>query len=128
MVKTVSAEDFANELVRMIKEYTEDVTQAIEKETESTANKVLQEAKNLAPKRTGEYARNFGKTKKKLSSGLECYVWNKKHYSRVHLLEFGHAKVGGGRVAARPHLRPAHDKYVDGYLNNIRQIIKKGGG
>lgn len=128
MVKTVSAEDFANELVRMIKEYTEDVTQAIEKETESTANKVLQEAKNLAPKRTGEYARSFGKTKKRLSSGLECYVWNKKHYRRVHLLEFGHAKVGGGRVAARPHLRPAHDKYIDGYLNNIRQIIKRGGG
>lgn len=128
MVKTVSAEDFANELVRMIKEYTEDVTQAIEKETESTADKILKETKNLAPKRTGEYARSFGKTKKKLSSGLECYVWNKKHYSRVHLLEFGHAKVGGGRVAARPHLRPAHDKYIDGYLNNIRQIIKRGGG
>ena len=128
MAKAVIPEQFAEEFMQILKEYTEDVTQAIEKETESTADKILKETKNLAPKRTGEYARSFGKTKKKLSSGLECYVWNKKHYRRVHLLEFGHAKRGGGRVAARPHLRPAHDKYIDGYLNNIRQIIKKGGG
>jgi len=128
MAKAVIPEQFAEEFMQILKEYTEDVTQAIEKETESTADKILKETKNLAPKRTGEYARSFGKTKKKLSSGLECYVWNKKHYRRVHLLEFGHAKRGGGRVAARPHLRPAHDKYIDGYLNNIRQIIKRGGG
>lgn len=128
MAKAVIPEQFAEEFMQILKEYTEDVTQAIEKETESTADKILKETKNLAPKRTGEYARSFGKTKKRLSSGLECYVWNKKHYRRVHLLEFGHAKRGGGRVAARPHLRPAHDKYIDGYLNNIRQIIKRGGG
>jgi len=46
----------------------------------------------------------------------------------VHLLEFGHAKKNGGRVAARPHLRPAYDRHVPEMEKRIKKIIKNGGG
>ena len=126
-MKKVNIDKLANELVQMIKAYTEDVVACIEKETESTADLILKDVVRNAPKKTGEYAKGFKKTKKKLAGGVKYYVWNKKHYRRVHLLEMGHAKVGGGRVAGKPHLRPAHDKYAKGYVSRVKNIIKKGG-
>ncbi|CCO08272.1 HK97 gp10 family phage protein [Desulforamulus hydrothermalis] len=123
----VSIDQLASAITRAVRDYTGDVKVGIEAEVKSTADKVLKEVKRLAPKRTGEYARTFVKTNKSLPGKQRYVVWNKKHYRRVHLLEFGHAKVDGGRVQAYPHLRPAHDKYTKEMLENIKQIIRSGG-
>ena len=129
MANLIDLDDFARTITDAVREYTEDVSEAIGNEVLSTADKVLREVKSLARKRSGEYARTFVKTDKSLAShGYRKYVvWNKKHYRRVHLLEFGHAKVGGGRVQAYPHMRPAHDKYADQMVDNIKEIIRNGG-
>lgn len=126
-MQKVNIDQLANEITQAIKEYTEDVSIGIEKETKSTADLILKDVVQNAPKKTGEYAKGFKKTKKKLAGGVQYYVWNKEHYRRVHLLEMGHAKVGGGRVAGRPHLRPAHDRHVEGYVSRVKSIIKSGG-
>lgn len=117
----------ANEMAKLIGEYTEGVAEGIGNEVLSTADKVLKDVKLLARKHTGEYAKTFIKTDKSLPGNRRYVVWNKKHYRRVHLLEYGHAKVGGGRVPAYPHLRPAHDKYADEMVDNIKRIIENGG-
>lgn len=127
MSKAVSVDNFADELVSQIKQYTDDVSKAIEEETERTANDILKQVKSLAPKRTGEYAKGFTKTKAKLKSGVNYTVWNKKHYRRVHLLELGHAKRGGGRVQGQPHMRPALENNINAYEKRIEKIIKEGG-
>lgn len=127
MTKNISLDQLASEITQAVKEYTEDVTWAINAEVETTADKVLAEVKNLSRKRTGEYAKAFVKTDKSLSGNRRYVIWNRKHYRRVHLLEFGHAKVGGGRVQAYPHLRPAHDKYAGELESNIKRIIRNGG-
>lgn len=123
----VGIDQLAAEIANAVREYTEDVTEGINKEVESAANKVLAEAKRLAPKRTGEYVKGFKKTDKSLSGKRQYVIWNKKYYRLVHLLEFGHAKVGGGRVQAYPHLRPAHDKFAGELPENIKRIIRNGG-
>jgi hypothetical protein len=117
----------ADELVSAIKEYTDDVAVSVRKTVDKTARKVLQETKVLAPKRTGEYAQGFGITKEDGYGTTKRIVWNKKHYRRVHLLEFGHAKVNGGRVPAYPHLRPAYDKHAANLSDEIKNIIRNGG-
>jgi len=122
-----NVDDFALAITNAVRDYTEDVGEAIANEVKSTADLILAEVKRLAPKRTGEYARTFTKTDKSLPGNRKYVVWNKKHYRRVHLLEFGHAKVGGGRVQAYPHMRPAHDKYADQMVDNIKEIIRNGG-
>ena len=117
----------ADELVSAIKEYTEDVEIGVRKAVDKTARAVLKEAQALAPKRTGEYAKTFTITKDDEYGVTRRIIWNKKHYRRVHLLEFGHAKVNGGRVRAYPHLRPAYDKYGAALPAELRRIIQNGG-
>jgi hypothetical protein len=123
----ISIDQLANEITSAVREYTEDVAKAVEKKVDEVANKVLKEAQALAPKRTGEYAKTFVKTKEGGYGEHRRIIWNKKHYRRVHLLEFGHAKVNGGRVPAYPHLRPAYDKHAVHLDDEIKQIIRNGG-
>jgi hypothetical protein len=123
----VPVNKLADAIVSAVREYTEDVTTAIDKKVESTADLVLADARALAPKKTGKYAKGFVKTDKSLPGNRRFVIWNHKYYRLVHLLEFGHAKVKGGRVDGKPHLIPAHQRHVDGMLSDIKQIIKNGG-
>lgn len=123
----ISIDQLAAEITKAVREYTEDVTEAIEQKVDEVADQVLKEVKSTAPKRTGKYRRGFVKTNRDGPGRVRRFVWNRRRYMLVHLLEFGHAKRGGGRVAGRPHLRPAYDKYVPKLIEEIRKIIKNGG-
>ena len=120
-------DQLAAEIVNAVREYTEDVSEAIDNEIKSTADLVLAEVKRLAPKDTGYYSKGFTKTDKSLPGNRRYVVWNKKYFRLVHLLEYGHAKVGGGRVQAYPHLDPAHRRHGLTMPDRIRRIIENGG-
>lgn len=124
MVDKVSVDNLADAIARAVSDYTEDVSAAIERKVEDVAQQVLRAAISAAPKRSGKYAKGFKVTR----DGSRRIIWNKKDYRRVHLLEFGHAKVNGGRVAAMPHLRPAYDRYGAQLPAHITRIIRNGGG
>lgn len=124
----ISIDDLASEIVKAVKNYTDDVSEAIADKVDEVAEEVRQEVERNAPKRTGKYAKGFKKAKRDRSGVTRRVIWNKKDYRRVHLLEFGHAKRGGGRVAGRPHLRPAYDKYGAKLPDHIKRIIRNGGG
>lgn len=113
----------ASELVNAVREYTEDVSAAIESKVDAVAEEIKADTVNNAPKRTGKYAKGFKVTKQ----DNKRIVWNKKNSRLVHLLEFGHAKVGGGRVSGKAHLRPAYDRYATRLPDDIKQIIRNGG-
>lgn len=123
----VNINDLANEITSAVREYTEDVSTSVAKKVDEVAKEVLKETKQMAPKRTGEYARTFKITKEDTFGSTKRIIWNRKHYRRVHLLEFGHAKVNGGRVQAFPHLRPAYDKHAANLDDEIKEIIRNGG-
>ena len=79
-----------------------------------------------APKRTGAYAKSWAvKTEKETAHSLEVVVHSKNRYQIAHLLEHGHAKRGGGRVAGIPHIAPAEEKAVKQLEEDI---MKKLGG
>ena len=119
--------NLAREILNAVKDYTDDVSEAIEKRVDEVAELVRADAHANAPKRTGKYAKGFKVTKQGSSGKARRVVWNKKNSRIVHLLEFGHAKRGGGRVAGRPHLRPAYDRHAANLPDDIKRIIRNGG-
>lgn len=127
MSKVVNTDELAVELSRAVKDYTDDVQEAVDKEVRSTATKVKREIKQDSPRDSGEYADGWSRKTSRKGGNTTVTIYNKEKPSLTHLLEFGHAKVNGGRVAGMPHIQPAYDKFVPIMEKNIEQIIKSGG-
>ena len=53
---------------------------------------------------------------------IKIVVHSKTRYRITHLLENGHAKRGGGRVAAKPHIAPA-EKVGEEQL--VKEVMRK---
>ena len=103
-----SIDDMTDEIMKGLTEYAELADSAMKKAVRKTAKTVKEEISANAPKRTGRYAKSWATKKTKENSHtLEMTVHSKDRYQIAHLLEHGHAKRNGGRVAARPHIAPA---------------------
>lgn len=131
MAKTVKVDGLAAAIASAVREYTEDVSEAIAEKVDQTADLVLADTKagGQYQDRTGNYRKGWKKTKADSTGVTRRIVWNKDEYRRVHLLEFGHAtRDGTGRVRAFPHLVPAYEKHGAALPDHIRRIIRNGGG
>ena len=61
------------------------------------------------------------------SNAIERAVHSKTRYQLTHLLEFGHAKRGGGRTRAFPHIAPAEQAGIEQLTRDIERDLQKGG-
>ena len=104
----VKIDQLAGTVMEGLKEYADVTTDLVKKCVEETSKEVKKEISDNAPKRTGKYKKSWA-TKKtaETSNSLTMTVHSKNRYQLAHLLENGHAKRGGGRVAAIPHIAPA---------------------
>ena len=100
----------ADEIMKGLTEYADLADTAMKKAVRKSATQVKNEISANAPKRTRAYAKSWtAKKTKENSHSLEMIVHSKDRYQLAHLLEKGHAKRGGGRVAGRPHIAPAEE-------------------
>jgi len=119
--------DLTIEIEKALREYTEEVEEAIAGVIEEDVEAAVKELKDASPKKTGEYARGWTAKKEMTDGGLKMTIYNKTKPQLTHLLEFGHAKRGGGRVAARPHIAPVEEKLIDQVTRDIEDAIRRGG-
>ena len=88
---------------------------------------VRKEIQSGAPVKSGKYKKSW--TVKKTAESatkLEVTVHSKNRYQLAHLLEHGHAKRGGGRVAARPHIASAEQSGIEQLEQEIERCIRNG--
>ena len=114
----------ADEIMKGLTDYADLADEAMKKAVRKTAKSVKDEISANAPKRTGAYSKSWtAKKTKENSHSLEMTVHSKNRYQLVHLLEKGHAKRGGGRVAGKPHIAPAEEKGVQLFEKLIEEAL-----
>ena len=82
-------------------------------------------AQNDSPVKTGRYKKGWKvKTEYEDAFKKSCRVYNSKRPQLTHLLEFGHAKRGGGRTKAYPHIKKNEQKAQADLPKRIEEAIK----
>jgi hypothetical protein len=126
MSQKVTVDGLADAINKELKEYADSTSESVKDAVKKTGKSVRKDIADAAPKRTGAYAKSWSvKTTKETSTSLQVTIYSRNRYQLAHLLEHGHAKHGGGRVAARPHIAPAEERGEKQLENMIRKGIEK---
>ena len=123
----VNVDQLASAVMKELEDYAETTTEGMKAAVKKAADTVKKEISANAPSRTGKYAKSWAtKTTQENSHVLEITVHSRNRYQLAHLLEHGHAKRGGGRVAARPHIAAAEEHGIEELEREIERSIRNG--
>lgn len=123
--KQVYVGNFAEAISAELAVYSDEVTEAVKAECNDVADECLQEIKANSPVQTGKYKKAWRKKVEfENREDIRIRVFNAKYPGLTHLLEKGHAKVGGGRVEGRPHIKPAEQHAAEKLTNKIKVRLK----
>ncbi len=127
MATKVSIDQMTSVIMDGLKEYADLATDDLKAAVKKTGNEVRKQIQSTAPKASGKYSKSWSvKTTKESSNGMEVTVYSRNRYQLAHLLEFGHAKRGGGRVAARPHIAAAEQAGIESFEQAIERSLRNG--
>lgn len=109
-----------------LEKYSEKYATKIKKYVEEIANECVTELKQTSPRSKvagkKKYAEGWiAKKEFESNSGVRFKVKNKNKPQITHLLEYGHAKVNGGRVEAIPHIKKAEENAKEKLLKKIKE-------
>ena len=108
-----------------LREYSSLAADEMKEAVRAAGNTVRDEIREKAPKDTGIYAKSWTvKKQRETSSSLSLTVHSRNRYQLAHLLEFGHAKRGGGRVSAKPHIADAEAAGIRQLEEDIRKALE----
>ena len=120
----VTVDNLAEEIMKGLTEYKDLATADMKTAVRKAGKSVKKDIQANAPKKTGAYSKSWTvKTTKETSESLELTVHSPKKYQLAHLLEKGHAKRGGGRTKAIPHIAPAEEKAVKDLEADIKRAL-----
>ena len=117
--------ELANEIERELTLQMETSTQVVKSSIKQVAKEVKEDIQANAPVgASGKYAGSWRtKATEETPTSISYTVYaTKKGYPLAHLLEFGHAKRGGGRTRAFPHIKHAEDRGAE----RLEEMIRRG--
>ena len=124
MSNRVTIDQMASAIMEGLTEYADLATDELKKSVKKAGKTVKDEISNTAPKDIGKCQKSWAvKTVKETSNSIDIVVHSRKRYQIAHLLEHGHAKRGGGRVAARPHIAPAEEKGIEELEKEVEKAL-----
>lgn len=122
----VTIDGMAAAIMEGLQEYADLATDDMKAAVRKAGNTVKKDIQANAPKRTGAYSKSWAvKTTKETSNTLELTVHSRNKYQLAHLLEFGHAKRGGGRTKAQAHIAPAEEAGEKQLEQDIERALQK---
>lgn len=121
----VKIDNMAAVIMKGLDEYARLTTSDLKSSVRKAGTNVKKDIQANAPKKTGAYSKSWSvKTTKETSNSLELTVYSPKKYQLAHLLEFGHAKRGGGRTKAQLHIAPAEEAAVKQLESDIERALR----
>lgn len=125
--RRIKIDDFGSVLQDILDDYGSNISEKTQAAVLEAAKVAKQETQAGAPVRTGAYRKGWA-VKEEATSRLrtEAIVHNRTRYQLAHLLEKGHAKANGGRVAARVHIAPAEANAIKNMEEAMEKIAQEG--
>lgn len=129
MATVISADQMAAEIAVTLEDYygavVEDVEAVTKTVSKATREKVRANAKAKGLVRTGKYLRSWRVKIRHTQDKTEATIYAADpEYRLTHLLEYGHAKVNGGRVPAYPHIGEAERWAVEEFEQRLTEAIE----
>ena len=123
--RSVKIDQMASAIQECLDEYKEMATDEMKKAIKAAGKTVKEDINGSAPVLTGKYAKSWtSRVTAEDSVSLEVTVYSPSRYMLAHLLENGHAKRGGGRVRAIPHIKPAEDHGMEQLENDLERALR----
>lgn len=120
--RRVSVDQMADAIAQSMSEYAELSNETMKKSVTEVGQSVKKDIQSGAPIKTGRYKKSWTVQKVKENANmLMVAVHSRDRYQIAHLLEHGHAKRGGGRVAAIPHIAPAEQSGAEELVSKIER-------
>ena len=127
MNRTVSIDEMDSAIMDELEKYAELASDDLKAAVKETAASVRKDIQAGAPVDTGKYKKSWSvKNVHEDSESIDLVVHSRNRYQIAHLLEHGHAKRGGGRVAAKPHIAAAEQRGKEKLVTTIEQKLKGG--
>ncbi len=121
----VRIDQMAHVIMEGLQEYADLATEDLKKAVKKAGDEAKKDIQANAPVKTGAYKKSWAvKTTKETSNAMEVVVHSKNRYQLAHLLEFGHAKRGGGRTKAIPHIAPAEQRAAEILEREVEAALK----
>lgn len=129
MTSLTTLDELGVAIENMVEDYVEDLIPKLEKRLDETAEDIVKYISNLAPRSGGSkpFADSFVATPQGKGINKTISIYSNTKGKLTHLLEFGFTHKSGKYVGPRPFLRPAFDLLTPKMLEDIRQLIEKGG-
>lgn len=127
MAKKSSVITLAADIQKILEEYEGDV-ELLNKET---IKKIGQKGKQALQQKsrdtfggTGAYAAGWAvKVEEQNRAFAKATLYNAKLPGLPHLLEYGHAKRGGGRVSGRVHISAVEDELIKAFEQELEKSL-----
>ena len=124
MGQKIPVDRLAEEVMKGLEEYADLTADVLKKQVQEAGKTAKKQIEQTAPRLTGRYAKSWSVKKvAETSNSLQVTVHSRNRYMLTHLLENGHAKRGGGRVAAIPHIAPAEEMAAQSLEQNIAREL-----
>ena len=121
----VRIDQMAHVIMEGLQEYADLATDDMKAAVKKAGDSAKKDVQAGAPVKSGKYKKSWTvKTTKENANTLEVTVHSRNRYQIAHLLEFGHAKRGGGRVRSFPHIAPAEQKAAELLEKEVERAVK----
>ncbi|MDM7655185.1 HK97 gp10 family phage protein [Lactococcus lactis] len=126
MANKISLNELTSAIEKEVRNWTKDVLDDVNSIKEDIAKEGVNKLRSSSPVRTADYATNWTRKKIKVGNETNQIIYQKAPtYRLTHLLEKGHAKRNGGRVAPKVHIAPVEEELVSNYISRVEKRLSQ---